>query len=92
MAWKCSVCGKEFNTGATIIRNKILCPDCGEEFDELIESYIAEYLEAKIHGKPVKTVDEHLKANADKLKKFGIRPTFVKTLILGRIHNIERLR
>jgi len=70
VVYKCSVCGKSFQSGALIIRDMILCPDCAREYEDLIDSCIVELLEQYINtGKmDVKSVVSKYKDKIDKLK------------------------
>jgi len=68
--YRCSVCGKSFQSGALIVRDMVLCPECAREYDDLIDSCVVELLEQYINtGKmDVKSVVSKYKDKIDKLK------------------------
>lgn len=76
---KCSICGKEVKIGYTIIGNRVLCRECGTEYDELVAELTAELLEAKILGnKP----DLKKIINEERLGKFKPLKAFIKRDVL----------
>jgi len=68
--YRCSVCGKSFQSGALIIRDMVMCPDCAREYEDLIDSCVVELLEQYVNTgtMDVKSVVSKRKDKIDKLK------------------------
>jgi len=85
MTYKCIVCGKEFETGASIERgNKVYCLDCIGKRDEIIDEFEAAFAEAKLYGKPLPSLDEHLSKHEATIEALKLDPKWLKVLILRR--------
>lgn len=84
MPYRCSACGKVFDSGALIVGDKIFCPDCARTYEEIIDECFAEALEKLINGEKVK-VDPCLDKHMDKIKKLGLSKTHFKAVILSRL-------
>jgi len=85
LGMKCSACGKEFATGATIIRTKILCPECSEIYESIIEDCEAKIAEKLLRGDTNINTDELLKEHEDAINRLGIRKSHFKAVILRRV-------
>ncbi|MCD6340434.1 MAG: hypothetical protein J7L51_00590 [Desulfurococcales archaeon] len=82
---KCSACGKEFTMGATIIRTKVLCPECSEIYESIIEDCEAKVAEKLLRGETNINMDELLKEHEDAINRLGIRKSHFKAVILRRV-------
>jgi len=82
---KCSACGKEFATGATIIRTKVLCPECSEIYESIIEDCEAKVAEKLLRGDTDINMDEMLKEHEDAINKLGMGKSHFKAVILRRV-------
>ena len=91
MVYKCSSCGKEFNSNAMIIGRKVLCPDCAEQLEDIIDECTAEAIEAYLSGRPV-DVESSLRRFDEKITKLGIRRSRIKAIILTRLVALRPLR
>ena len=88
--YTCSICGKKFDKGATIIGTLILCPDCGNEYDELIAEITSEILEKRIKNEPI-DVNAILSKYQKKLEKFDKIKARIKMTVLSNVFRlIER--
>jgi len=82
--YRCSICGKEFRQGATIIGTVILCPECANEYDELIADITSEILEKKLKGEQI-DINSVMKKYQDRLEKFNMIKGRMKMTILANI-------
>jgi len=97
---KCDVCGKEFTaeelrrTGRTAGRHfgVLHCPDCTREWNELVAGFETLYLESKIYGKPMPSIDDYIAANREKITKLKVSETLVKWHILHRCWTTYEIR
>jgi len=97
---KCSVCGKEWTiedirrTGRSggVHFGIVHCPDCRDEYMEIITKFETLYLESKIYGKPLPDVDEYIAANREKITKLKVPEALVKWHILHRCWTTYELR
>lgn len=97
--FKCSICGKTFDMGATIRpqggKQIVYCPDCNEQYmdleEELEELVIIAQLEGRTKEIP-KIIDEFIEKNKGKLEKLRIKPRTFKLSYLRRLITPIELR
>ena len=82
--YTCSICGRKFDRGATIIGTKVLCPDCGEEYDELIAEMIYDVLSEYLKNGKI-DVESVLNKHKDKLKKFEKMKNRIKVMVIREV-------
>jgi len=89
--YRCSVCGKSFESGALIVRDMVLCPDCAREYEDLIDSCVVELLEQYMNTgtMDVKSVVSKRKDKIDKLK---ISEAHVMRTVASHVVGITRGR
>ena len=84
MKFRCTACGREFDKGALIIDNVILCPDCAAKLHDIVDSCVYENVMRLINGEKIDIdgcVNEHL----DDIVRLKLRPLRVKLMILRGI-------
>ena len=87
---RCTACGKEFATGATIIRTKVLCPDCGEIYESIIEDCEAKAAEKLLRGDRNINMDEILKEHEGAINSLRIPKSHFKAVVLRRLLSMRR--
>jgi len=97
---KCDVCGKEFTAeelrriGRSAGRHFgiLHCPDCSDEYNALIVGFETLYLESKIYGTPMPSIDDYIAANRDRITKLKVPESLVKWHILHRCWTTYEVR
>jgi predicted RNA-binding Zn-ribbon protein involved in translation (DUF1610 family) len=88
---KCISCGRDFESGATIYRGNVYCPDCSRELDLIIDEAESRVLEAILEGKPIPDVLEILEPKREVLRKLRLDPVSIKRDVLSRVASATRL-
>jgi len=89
--YKCSACGKSFQSGALIIRDMILCPDCAREYEDLIDSCVVELMEQYINTGTI-DVKSVVSKRKDKIDKLKISEAHVMRIVASQVVGIARGR
>ena len=87
MVYKCARCGKEFETGAVFINGRVYCQDCADLVDDIINDYVASYMEAKLFGNDPPDLTEYLNSRAEEIESLKLKQSWFRLQILTRILN-----
>ena len=74
----CHSCGKSVDRGYTIIRNKILCADCSEQLEALMDDC---ELQCRLSDNFKQTLQNFLKNKKEEIEKFVPATTFALSVL-----------
>jgi len=74
----CSSCGKSVERGYTIIRNRILCSECSEQLEELMDD--CEF-QCRLSDDYKQTLQNFLKNKKEDIEKFISTTTFALSVL-----------
>jgi len=86
--FKCSVCGKEFESGATIRGTRVFCPECEDEYTDLLNEVVFNSL--KKPGQEIEEIDTLVDNNKAKFDKFKIPISSIKMEAAGMVMRFRR--
>jgi len=89
--YTCSVCGKSFSSGALIVRDMVLCPDCAREYEDLIDSCVVELLEQYVNTGTM-DVKSVVSKYRDKIGKLKMSEAHVMRIVASQVVSIVRGR
>jgi len=82
--FRCSACGREFESGATIVDGVVLCPDCARKLDDIIDNCVYEQVVKMVNGEKM-DIDSCIERHSDEIKRLGLRPARVKLIVLSHV-------
>ena len=82
--YRCTACGREFDRGAYIIDNVVLCPDCAARFQDIIDECVYVNTLAVLRGQDI-DVDGCLQRFSGDLRRFGVRYNRVRNMVLSAV-------
>jgi len=74
----CSTCGRSVDRGYTIIRNRILCAECSEQLESLMEEC---ELQCRLSDNYKQTLQNFVKNKKEEIEKFVSATTFALSVI-----------
>jgi len=89
--YRCSVCGKSFQSGALIVRDMVFCPDCAREYEDLIDSCVVELLEQYMNTGTI-DVKSVVSKHKDKIDKLKISEAHVMRIVASQVVGVARGR
>ena len=74
----CSTCGRSVDRGYTIIRNRILCAECSEQLESLMEEC---ELQCRLSDDYKQCLQNFVKNKKEEIEKFVSATTFALSVI-----------
>lgn len=91
--FRCHACGKEFDMGAHIIDNVVLCSDCARRLNEILDDCVYENLFTVLSAGLAAArdgVEDCAARHREDLRRLGMRETWFKLTVVRRLINMSQ--